>query len=90
MLSGLESLCSIFRAALLEIYQVAEPYKLKSLLLSCDPLNLTGSAVSPDVTIQRRADFPYTGNRYYCTGPFRAEKSKELLQQAETELLRKI
>jgi hypothetical protein len=86
-LGRLQSICGIFNAALLETYQVSEPYRLKSLVFSCDPMSLPVSAVAPDITIQRRLDFPYSGNRYYCTGPFRTERFKELLQQAQTVLL---
>jgi hypothetical protein len=89
ILGRLESMCNIFNAALRETYQLPEPYKLKSLVLSCDPMNLPGSAVAPDISIQRRLEFPYSGNRYYCVGPFQTEKFKELLQSAETILLQK-
>jgi hypothetical protein len=87
MLGRLQSMCSIFSAAIREDYQLAHPFKLKSLVLSSDPMDLPSSAVSPDVTIQRRADFPYVGNRYYCIGPFRTSRFKELLQRAEAILL---
>lgn len=86
MLGGLEAVCEVFSAALRDQYGITEPYSIRNLVLSADPMALPSSAIQTDVTVQRRTEIPFSANRFYCTGPFRTTELATLMERAEHAL----
>lgn len=86
MMRGLERACALFSEAIREQYGFDAPYDLKSINLAGDHQKLPASVVGTEVSIQRRADFPFEANRWYCTGPFPTETLVGLLERAEAAM----
>jgi hypothetical protein len=74
--------------ALRKYYSLDVPVEFNRIVFNCDPQKLPQAMLRTDFAIERRANWPYDQNRFFCQGPFRTTDLLDLISQFEVLVLK--
>jgi hypothetical protein len=80
-------ICSFLSDSLKATYNTDNQIMLNRLAFSQDPTKTPPSSLAGEFVIERRVNYPYEVNRFFCSAPLPTDEHVRLLQQIETVML---
>lgn len=79
---------SMLSKELLKLNGIEGQYDYSRLAFNCDPALLPQGSMRTEFLIERRANVPFSENRFFCYSPFRTTTTVEILERIEALLVR--
>jgi hypothetical protein len=83
LLSQYAKICSLLSDSLKVTYKLENEVKLSRLAFSQDPTKTPPSLPAGELVIERRVNYPYDTNRFFCSAQLPTDEHVRLLQQIE-------
>jgi hypothetical protein len=83
LLSCYAEICSLLSESLKAAYNVENKIRLSRLAFSQDPTTIPPSLPAGELIMERRVNYPYDANRFFCSAHLATKEHVRLLQQIE-------